>query len=390
MDRDYTDAIGTQFAAFQAWRAERPFFGAVLLVLAGVIIGYVPMQLLADISVLQGSFVFIGLTFGILVSLSGIFVLLRPEHSTFFGIAGVVLSTLSIVGAMGGLFLGMFLGTVGGVLCFAWRADEDREGKTVAQRLRGLWRANTASVLLLGLTVVLLLYFVHPLAPPLGALIPDAAGQTTYPQCNANTSSVFPMICQNPTVDEGLGGAMIFMGAFSTPGVTHTQITLESSARQDILGVSLSIQNPDYSQGPYADSSPYKGFIFRKNLISENGRDYALFINSSSGSIDGGSNDAIALEITEIYNDVLYGTSLGFTLDYSDELSCEPRNYGALDDAESFDASIDANGLTVNAHYAQASQWTLNDFTLSVVGGARRMLSPNPPSSLVHNCPGAH
>lgn len=107
-------------ARFREWRSGRPFAGGVLLMLAGLIIGYVPYQFAFELLLVGGSYTFIGLFWAVTVFLTGAFVLYRPEFSTIFGVLGVVLSILSLLGALGGLIVGMIVGIVGGNLCVAW------------------------------------------------------------------------------------------------------------------------------------------------------------------------------------------------------------------------------------------------------------------------------
>lgn len=109
---------------FAAWRAERPFMGGLLLLIAGVVIGYVPLQFAGELIFIGGSFTIIGLVFATFVFLCGAFALWMPEHSTVFGVAGVALALLSLMGALGGLFVGMLLGMVGGNLCVAWEPSD--------------------------------------------------------------------------------------------------------------------------------------------------------------------------------------------------------------------------------------------------------------------------
>lgn len=105
---------------FRMWRHDRPFAGGILLMLAGLLIGYVPMQFAFELLLVGGSYTYIGLFWAVTVFLTGAFVLYRPEFSTIFGVLGVVLSILSLLGALGGLLLGMIVGIVGGNLCVAW------------------------------------------------------------------------------------------------------------------------------------------------------------------------------------------------------------------------------------------------------------------------------
>ncbi|MFC6796983.1 MULTISPECIES: DUF6114 domain-containing protein [unclassified Haladaptatus] len=115
---------------FTNWRSERPFAGGVLLILASAIIGYVPLQFAGELIFIGGTFTIIGLVFATFVFLSGVGALSMPEHSTIFGVAGVALSILSLMGALGGLFIGMLIGIVGGNLCVAW--DKGRRAEAEA------------------------------------------------------------------------------------------------------------------------------------------------------------------------------------------------------------------------------------------------------------------
>jgi F0F1-type ATP synthase assembly protein I len=108
---------------FTAWRVKRPFLGGVLLLLAGLIIGYVPLQFAGELIFIGGTFTIIGLVFATFVFLTGVGALAMPEHATIFGVAGVALSILSLMGALGGLLIGMLLGIIGGNLCVAWKNE---------------------------------------------------------------------------------------------------------------------------------------------------------------------------------------------------------------------------------------------------------------------------
>ena len=113
--------LDDRLAKFNDWREPRPFWGGVLLMLAGLIIGWVPIQFATELAVIGGAFTVVGLVFAVMVFLCGAFVLARPEMSTIFGVLGIALSILSLVGALGGLFVGMLVGIAGGNLCIAWQ-----------------------------------------------------------------------------------------------------------------------------------------------------------------------------------------------------------------------------------------------------------------------------
>ncbi|WP_226003998.1 DUF6114 domain-containing protein [Natrinema salinisoli] len=125
-----TTGFGTRWNRFNVWRSQRPFLGGVLLCLAGILIAWVPMQILPDLLFIGGGmtgFLVIGTTFGVFVFLSGVYALYKPEHSREAGVVGVVLSILSLFGSLGGLLFGMLFGIIGGNLCFAWKPAGDRD-----------------------------------------------------------------------------------------------------------------------------------------------------------------------------------------------------------------------------------------------------------------------
>ncbi|MFB6165627.1 MAG: DUF6114 domain-containing protein [Haloarculaceae archaeon] len=104
---------------FAGWRATRPFAGAVMLILAGLIIAAVPIRLQM---IFPGpSKAALGIVFGAMVVACGVFALVKPELSTLIGVTAVAMSILSIIGAFGGLVVGMLVGIVGGNLCIAWQ-----------------------------------------------------------------------------------------------------------------------------------------------------------------------------------------------------------------------------------------------------------------------------
>jgi hypothetical protein len=106
--------------------------GALLLMIGGLIIGWVPIQFATELAIIGGSFTVIGLVFAVMVFLAGAFVMARPEMSTIFGIIGIALSILSLIGALGGMFVGMLVGIAGGNLCIAWRHPDPDHGSTAS------------------------------------------------------------------------------------------------------------------------------------------------------------------------------------------------------------------------------------------------------------------
>lgn len=110
-----------RWESFNEWRHERPFAGGVLLLVGGLVVGWVPLQFAGEIMLIGSSLTTsIGLLFASLMVVNAGFVLAYPQFSRPLGIIGIVLSLLSLFGALGGLFVGLILGLVGGNLCLAW------------------------------------------------------------------------------------------------------------------------------------------------------------------------------------------------------------------------------------------------------------------------------
>jgi hypothetical protein len=113
-------------AAWRAWRRSRPFWGGLLLLLAGLEMLLIPLSgVLVKGQIKLVLYVGIGGVFGILIGglliACGLALWYNPAHKTFYGIAGVLLALLSFIGTnLGGFFIGMLLGIIGGALGFAW------------------------------------------------------------------------------------------------------------------------------------------------------------------------------------------------------------------------------------------------------------------------------
>lgn len=115
---------------FGDWRAGRPFLGGVLLLLASALMAYVAISYAKDLILVGSSTAFLGLVSASFVFLTGVFALTKPEFSTMIGYVGGALSIISLMGTLGGLFIGMFLGLIGANLCIAWKGDDIEESNS--------------------------------------------------------------------------------------------------------------------------------------------------------------------------------------------------------------------------------------------------------------------
>lgn len=63
----------------------------------------------------------IGLTCGILMVAGAIMLTRRPQGHKMWGAMVLVFSLLSIIGTAGGLFIGLLLGLIGGIMAIHWK-----------------------------------------------------------------------------------------------------------------------------------------------------------------------------------------------------------------------------------------------------------------------------
>lgn len=116
--------------AFRAWRHSRPFWGGLLVLLAGLELLSIPLSgVLIKGQVKLVIYIGIGGVFGVLIGVlmvaAGIVLWANPTHRVFYGVAGIVLGIISFPASnLGGFFLGMLLSIIGGALAFAWTPTE--------------------------------------------------------------------------------------------------------------------------------------------------------------------------------------------------------------------------------------------------------------------------
>jgi hypothetical protein len=119
--------------AFRAWRRSRPFWGGLLLLLAGLEMLAIPLlSVLAHGSVKVVIYIGIGGIFGVLIggllAACGLLIWFHPAQRVFYAIAGVLLALVSFIATnLGGFFLGMLLGVIGASLSFGWTPGAGRE-----------------------------------------------------------------------------------------------------------------------------------------------------------------------------------------------------------------------------------------------------------------------
>ena len=122
--------------AWQRWRRTRPFWGGLLIILGGgeiLLSEQAPLPIVIHVGA-QG---LAGYLVPIVLVLCGVLLWLSPTQQTFYSVLAVVLALGSwVTSNLGGFFVGLLLGVIGGALAFAWQRGED-PGPSLREELRG-------------------------------------------------------------------------------------------------------------------------------------------------------------------------------------------------------------------------------------------------------------
>lgn len=117
-----------RWSDFVEWRRKRPFVGGLLTMIAGVEMFFSGQLDIGKIHVQLGIEGFQATIIPVVLVVLGLLSMLTPVHRVFYGVISLVVSVYSIIGVnLGGFFLGMTLGAIGGVLIVSWMPKVDRE-----------------------------------------------------------------------------------------------------------------------------------------------------------------------------------------------------------------------------------------------------------------------
>ena len=121
VDAEDEAAEDTRWSRFAAWRHERPFLGGLLTVLAGIELFFSGQLDIGNIHVQLGIEGLQATVIPILLAVLGLLAIAMPVHRIFYGVISLVASVYSLIGVnLGGFFLGMLLGSIGGILTVSW------------------------------------------------------------------------------------------------------------------------------------------------------------------------------------------------------------------------------------------------------------------------------
>jgi hypothetical protein len=114
-------SASTSQSGFRRWRRARPFWGGLLLLIAGLELFFSANLTLGDLEVHFGPEGFLSYLLPLLLILSGVLTWVTPGQRLFYGVVGLLTAVYSLIGLnLGGFGLGMFLGIIGGALVLAW------------------------------------------------------------------------------------------------------------------------------------------------------------------------------------------------------------------------------------------------------------------------------
>lgn len=107
--------------AFRRWRRARPFWGGLLTIFSGAQIFGTTRMSLGGLSFQMGPTGFLSWLIPTILIACGALMWFTPQHRLFYAIVGTMTAVSSLVAVnLGGFFVGLLLGMVGGALGFAW------------------------------------------------------------------------------------------------------------------------------------------------------------------------------------------------------------------------------------------------------------------------------
>ncbi len=120
----------TRRERFRRFRWTRPFWGGLLVLFAGLVIGYIPLGPIAVI-VHAGVGGVAGFACALILIAMGLFIWFGQSQRLLAAIVAVVVSLASFpLSNFGGFIVGMMSGIIGGCLTFGWVPDKAVKAKS--------------------------------------------------------------------------------------------------------------------------------------------------------------------------------------------------------------------------------------------------------------------
>jgi hypothetical protein len=117
------------WSRFRRWRRRRPFWGGLFLMLSALELLYSANMNLGALEIHIGPQGFLSYLLPGVLLLAGVLVWVSPAQRLFYGIIGLLTALYSFIGLnLGGFFLGMLFGIIGGALAIAWGPPRLRPG----------------------------------------------------------------------------------------------------------------------------------------------------------------------------------------------------------------------------------------------------------------------
>ncbi|MET7704434.1 DUF6114 domain-containing protein [Streptomyces sp. NPDC005485] len=121
-------------SGFRQWRANRPFWGGLLLALGGA---EVLLTEKASVKVIlhSGTEVLAGYLLPVVMLLCGLLILFNPTQRLFYSLVGILVTLGTwVTSNLGGFFVGLLLGITGSCLAFGWLPDQQPRHGLLARR----------------------------------------------------------------------------------------------------------------------------------------------------------------------------------------------------------------------------------------------------------------
>ncbi|MFD0785107.1 DUF6114 domain-containing protein, partial [Micromonospora azadirachtae] len=113
--------LGRAWRGFRRWRRQRPFWGGLFTMLAGLEIFGSTQMSLNGLTFKMGPTGFLTWLIPTILITCGLLFWFSPAQRTFYAVVAAVTAVYSLIGVnLGGFFIGLLLGMVGSALGFAW------------------------------------------------------------------------------------------------------------------------------------------------------------------------------------------------------------------------------------------------------------------------------